>query len=174
MTTTAVLLLCISVALVAKADEKILTRSELFAPITDPVLNPDREYVELDLNGDGANDLVVSESVSLGGTGGLVYNLYLAAGQDHFRRLDQFVAGALAVEIHGDTKYLWSYSSGTIQYRYFDRKGRLQRSPVLDICTGDSGTETGNGIWQAIFREKTTLKTKTIGAPIQQSEGIRR
>lgn len=169
MTKTAITLLCVSLSLGAKADEKVVTRAELFAPLTDRLLNPERQFAELDLNGDGTNDLLVSESVSLGGTGGLVYNLYIAVGQGQFRRLDQFLAGGFAVEIHGETKYLWSYShsssqSGTIQCRYFDRKGRFQKSGVLEIHPGDGGSEIGNGLYQVIFNDKTVLKTTTIGA----------
>jgi hypothetical protein len=179
MMKAAIALLCMSLALGASADEKILGRAQLLAPITDPALSPERRYAELDLNGDGTNDLVLSESVSLGGTGGLVYNLYLGLGQDRFRQIDRFLTGIMATETHGGTTRLWLYShmsagSGTVQYRYFDRKGIFQRSQHITIYPGDGGSETGNGIYQAIFNEKTILKTETIGASNQQSEGIRR
>lgn len=162
-------LLYVMLSLVANADDKVVTRAGLFAPITDPSLDPERRYAELDLNGDGTNDLVLSESVSLGGTGGLVYDLYLGLGQDRFRQIDRFLAGIMATETHEGTTRLWFYShmsagSGTIQYRYFDRKGMFQSSQYLTICPGDGGSDTGNGIYRAIFNEKTILKTKTIGA----------
>jgi hypothetical protein len=164
-----IILLGLSLAVAVSANEKIQTREQLFAPITDPALNPERRYAELDLNGDGTNDLILSESVSLGGTGGLVYNLYLGVGQDRFRQIDRFLAGIMATETHGGTTRLWFYShmsagSGTIQYRYFDRKGIFQTSQYLMIFPGDGGSDTGNGIYQAIFNEKTILKMQTIGA----------
>lgn len=45
-------------------------------------LNSDRRYAELDMNGNGTNEWVISEPMSLGGTGGLVYNLYLGMGNE--------------------------------------------------------------------------------------------
>jgi len=107
--------------------------------------------------------------VSHGGTGGLIYNLYLGVGQDRFRKLDQFLAGGFAVEVHGKTKRLWSYShmssqSGTIQYRYFDRKGRFQKSQPLVIHPGDGGSEVGNAIYASIFNDKTILRARKTGA----------
>jgi hypothetical protein len=161
--------LTLTFALAAQAEDGVQTRKELCAPITDRGVNPERRCAEFDLNGDGTNDLVLSESVSLGGTGGLVYNLYLGLGQDRFRQIDRFLAGIMATETHGGTTRLWFYShmsagSGTIQYRYFDRKGIFQTSQWLTIYPGDGGSDTGNGIYQAIFNEKTILKMQTIGA----------
>lgn len=169
MMKTIAILSVLALALVACADDDIQTREELFAPIADPDLSPERRYAELDLTGDGTNDLLLSTSVSHGGTGGLVYNLYLGVGQDRFKKLDQFLAGGFAVEVHGKTNRLWSYShmssqSGTIQYRYFDRKGRFQKSQPLLIHPGDGGSEVGNAIYASIFNEKTILKTKSTGA----------
>ncbi len=166
MTTATIALLCAMLSPVANAEDKVVARADLFAPIIDPSLNPERRYADLDLNGDGTNDLVLSESVSLGGTGGLVYNLYLGLGQDRFRHIDRFLAGIIATETIGGTTRLWFYShvsagSGTIQYRYFDRKGIFQRSQFLKIYPGDGGSDIGNEIYRAIFNEKTTLKTHT-------------
>jgi hypothetical protein len=159
-----IMCLLLAFAFGAYADDKIQTREELFAPITDPALTSEREYAELDLNGDGTNDLVLS--VDIGGTGGLVYNLYLGIGKDRFKKIDQFLAGIMAVETHEGTTRLWAYShssaaSGTIRYCYFDHKGVFQKSQVLEIQTGDGGSEIGNAIYQAIFNEKTELKLKT-------------
>ena len=161
-------LLFVSVIQTAKADEIIVTREKLFAPLASASLSPERRYADIDLNGDGTNDLVLSESVSLGGTGGLVHNLYLGLGGDRFRFIDRFLAGILSLESSGETPRLWSYShmssrSGTIQYRCYDHKGVFQISPGIAICPGDGGTEVGNGIYKAIFNEKTMLKMKTTG-----------
>lgn len=164
--------------LVAHANNDIQTREQLFAPITDRNMevNPERRYAELDLNADGTNDLLLSESVSFGGTGGLVYNLYLGVGDDRFRRIDRFLAGIMATDTHGGTTRLWFYShlsagSGTIQYRYFDHKGEFQKSQVLTIHPGDGGSEIGNGIYSSIFNDKTTLKMRTWGASNQALHG---
>lgn len=169
MMKTMATLFILAFAPIAHADDELQTREQLFAPITDPNVNPERRYAELDLNGDGTNDLLLSTSVSDGGTGGLIYNLYLGVGQDRFKKLDMFPAGCFAVETHGETKRLWSYShmssqSGTIQYRYFDHKGRFQKSQIFLIHPGDGGSEVGNAIYTSIFNKTTTLKTKKIGA----------
>lgn len=169
MKRTVAILSMLVFAVIAYADSEIQTREQLFAPITDPNVNPERRYAEFDLNGDGTNDLLLSTSVSHGGTGGLIYNLYLGVGQDRFKELDQFLAGGFAVEVHGKTKRLWSYShissqSGTIQYRYFDRKGRFMKSQTLLIHPGDGGSEVGNAVYTSIFNEKTILKTRKTGA----------
>ncbi len=159
------ILLLLGFAWCAQAEYKIQTRAELFAAIADPAVNSERRYAERDLNGDGTNDLVLSESVSLGGTGGLEYNLYVGVGQDRFRQIDRFLAGVMATEMHAGTTRLWFYShisaaSGTIQYVCFDRKGLFQKSPALIISPGDGGSEVGNATYQAIFNEKTVLKTR--------------
>lgn len=161
---TIAILAVLASALIVRAAEDIQTREQLFAPMTAPTLNPERWYADLDLNGDGTNDLILSTSVSDGGTGGLLYNLYLGIGQDEFKKLDQFLAGGFAVEVHGGTRRLWTYShlssqSGTIQYRYFDPQGRFQKSHPLLIYPGDGGSEIGNAIYASIFNEKTILKT---------------
>ena len=170
MKTTAILAV-LAFTLIAFADDDIQTREQLFAPITDRNMevSPERRYAELDLNADGTNDLVLSESVSFGGTGGLVYSLYLGVGDARFQRIDRFLAGIMATETHGGTTRLWFYShmsaaSGTIQYRYFDRKGEFQKSQVLTIHPGDGGSDIGNGIYSSIFNDKSTLKMKTWGA----------
>jgi len=165
-------------ALAAQAGDEWQTREQLFAPIADPSLSPERRYAELDLNGDGRDDLVLSESVTLGGTGGLVYNIYLALGQDRYRQIDRFLAGIIATEIHHGTTRLWFYThmsagSGTVQYRYFDPKGTLQRSQVLLIYPGDGGSEIGNGIYTSIFNDRTKFKMKTWGPPIEGKPGNR-
>ena len=169
---TLTIILTLAFAIIAQADDKALTREQLFAPIADPKLNPERRYAEFDLNGDGTKDLLLSTSVSHGGTGGLIYNLYLGIGKNKFKKLNQFLAGGFAVETHGKIKRLWSYShcssqSGTIQYCYFDWKGRFQKSNTLLIHPGDGGTDMGNKIYKTIFNEKTILKRKPIGASNQ-------
>ena len=163
------ILFVLAFAFIAQADDRVQTREQLFAPINDPKLNPERHYAELDLNGDGTNDLVLSESVSLGGTGGLVYNLHLGLGDNRFRQIDRFLAGVMATETQGGITRLWFYShmsaaSGTIQYRYFDCKGIFQKSQVLTIYPGDGGSEIGNAVYKSIFNDKTTLEMKKIGA----------
>ena len=170
------ILIVLSFALVIVASEDVRTRAEVLAASTDPGLRPERRYGELDLNGDGTNDLVVSESISLGGTGGLVYNLYLGLGQDRYRQIDCFLAGTMALEEYAGTRRLWSYThssatSGTIQYRYFDRKGVFQKSEALTIHPGDGGSEIGNAVYQAIFNEKTKLDLKKTGGPNESTTG---
>jgi hypothetical protein len=42
------------------------------------------------------------------------------------------------------------------------------------IYPGDGGSETGNGIYQAIFNDKTILKTETMGASNKAPEDTAR
>lgn len=168
MSKTRLIALLAMVATYCPADDLITTRESLFAPVSDLHQSQERCYADLDLNADGTNDLVLSESVSLGGTGGLIFNLYLGAGNDRYRHMDQFLAGVMAVETNGHRRLLWSYShmsagSGTLQYRSFDRKGRYEVSPAITIYPGDGGSDIANGVYNAIFGEKTRLIMTTIG-----------
>jgi len=117
---------------------------------------------EIDLNGDGLKDLIICHNVSLGGTGGFPYWVYLKGENDQFREVDRILAGAFALDEDDGNKLLWGYShlsagSGHMWYSYFDRQGRYQRSPSLLIRAGDSGSETGNAIYKAIFNPRTLL-----------------
>jgi len=163
------ILFVLAFALIAQADDEVWTREELFAPVNDPTLSPEKHYAEIDLNGDGTNDLIVSESISLGGGGGLIYNLYLTVGQNSHRHLGHILAGVMAVEIHEGVTRLWSYShcssqAGSVRYCYFDHNGTFRKSPALTILTGDGGSKIGNAMYKSIFNEKTILKTKRMGA----------
>ncbi len=151
------------------AEEETYSRELLFAPGADTTLSPERYFTELDLNGDGIDELIISESASLGGTGGLIYNLYLGIGQDRFLLLSNFLSGIMAVDTQGETKRLWSYShssasSGTIQYYYFDSEDVLQRSHSMIIYPGDGGSLVGNMICRAIFSEDRKLQFTKLGA----------
>lgn len=152
------------------AEEEVYSRQVLLAPLTDTTLSPERYFTELDLNGDGINELIISASISLGGTGGLIYNLYLGIGQDGFLFMDSFLSGIMSVESRGETKRLWSYShssaaSGTIQYFFFDSEGVLQRSHSMMIYPGVGGSLLGSMIYQVIFSEDKRLQLTKLGAP---------
>lgn len=145
------------------AEEEAYTRQVLFAPLTDSILSPERYFAEFDLNGDGVDELIISESVSLGGTGGLFYNLYIGIGQDRFLFLDSFVSSIMTVEIRGETKQLWSYShssaaSGTVQYFYFDSEGVFQRSHSIMIYPGIGGSFVDSMIFKSIFSDDRRLQ----------------
>ena len=162
-------LLCLAPCLMA-ADVETRSRQVLLTPVNAPHLSPIRKFCEVDLNGDGIDELILSRSVSLGGTGGLVYDLYLGLEGDRFKPLDSFLSCVMAVEPRGKVKRLWTYThsssqSGHLQYRYFDRDGDLQKGPAMLIHPGDGGSETGNAIFDAVFRHDNTLKMKTIGNP---------
>ena len=151
------------------AEEETFTRQILLAPLTDTILSSERYFTELDLNGDGTDELIISESVSLGGTGGLIYNLYLGIGQDRFLFMDSFLSGIMAVEIQSKTKRLWSYShssaaSGTIQYYYFDSEGVFQSGHSMMIFPGVEGSLMDNLIYQVIFSEDNRLQLTKLGA----------
>ncbi len=151
------------------AEEEAYSRQDLLAPMSDTTLSPERYFTELDLNGDGTDELIISESVSLGGTGGLIYNLYLGIGQNRFLFVERFLSGVMALETRGNTKRLWSYShssaaSGTVQYYCFDSEGVFQRSHSMMIYPGVGGSLTGNMIYRAIFSEEMKLQFTKLGA----------
>lgn len=162
-------LLGLVLSLALSADDRILTRAEVFAPVTETYLNPERKYVELDLNGDGIDEIILSESVSHSGTGGLGYDLYASVGPDQFRRMDQFTACALAVEISDEGIRLWSVHRlgalcSRIEYRYFDPKEGFRKSATLEIQGGgDGGSRMAQAILRVIFNDRTVLEPKTWG-----------
>jgi hypothetical protein len=169
------IMLLLTCAALGHAEEVVKTREEIFAPLDDPRHSSERRYFELDFNGDTNSDLVISESVSLGGTGGLIYNLYLGIGSNQYRHLDRFLAGVMSLDTNGNRRILWSYShssagSGTIQHRSLDRKGRLEVSPALMIYPGDGGSDKANGIFNLLFGDTARLKPITIGASNNRPE----
>ena len=154
---------------VSHAEEEAYSRQVLLAPLTDTTLSPERYFAELDLNGDGTNELIISESVSLGGTGGLIYSLYLGIGQDRFLFVDRFLSGIMALETQDNTMRLWSYShssasSGTIQYYYFDNEGAFQHGHSMMIYSGVGGSLIDSIIYQIIFSEDLKLQFTKLGA----------
>ncbi|MHC4504406.1 MAG: hypothetical protein ACYTFI_13960 [Planctomycetota bacterium] len=152
------------------ATPEVTTRKKLFADHPGGILNPLRYWHELDLTGDGIDELILSESVSCGGTGGFVYNLYLGLPGGRFKRVGGFGCNVMAVETHGSMKRLWTYShsssaSGSLQYRYFDDKGAYREGPAIVIFPGDGGTQIGNAILASIFNSKTRLKMVELRPP---------
>ena len=177
-----VIIILAASSLTTAADAPIKTRAEIFAPVNRPDLrNQDSEYSELDLNGDGIDELIMSGPMSFHGTGGLTYTLYRGLGDEKYEELIGFLAGPLALEDCNPSheKHLWGYShrscrSGIIFYFSFDRKGVFQGSPSLEIYPGDMGTEMGNSIYRSIFNEKTILKMIKLPQSVagESSQGV--
>lgn len=161
------------------AQTQVRSRSEILAPIEDATSNPEGRFAELDINNDGKDDLIVSKSVSLGGTGGLLYDIYVRADGDDYRLVDQVLASVMSLENLNNTTRVWSYShssaqSGVIWYFYFDRKGVYRKSPSLEILTGDGGTVTGNAIFQAVFNDNANVKMKVLDASMERGSSKER
>ena len=111
------------------------------------------------MDGDGLKEMILSESVSTGGTGGFVYTLYHAIGRDQFHPVGTFLCGNLAVEPVPGTKpprlRLWTYrhdssQSGQLSIHELFPKGQL-RTDSIWVFPGDGGTKIGNDILNAIF-----------------------
>ena len=66
---------------------RLYSREEIFNHPVAPKRSPIKYYLEADINGDGTNDLIFSESIYFGGTGGLPYHVYLGKGNDIFQKI---------------------------------------------------------------------------------------
>ena len=137
------------------AQAKAWTASLLSEPNAEPTL----EIVEEDLNQDGTKDLLVAET-HRAGTGG---NSYLAfeTTPKGYRYLGELFYGALRVlpkERTGSQKMLTMSCLGsgdcTVQLTMLDADG-FHEVAKAEIAAGDSGTDEGNRLADALFRAET-------------------
>ncbi|MCL2105152.1 MAG: hypothetical protein FWH21_08920 [Kiritimatiellaeota bacterium] len=117
-------------------------------------------YAELDLTGNGVKDIIISDPIYTGGKGGFSWNVYLYVSTNQYKRLPVEIFGwPLTVEEYYDSTLIWAYShisgrQGAIQYWEINKRGECIESARLEIYTGDGGTDIGNAVYDAIFREK--------------------
>lgn len=125
------------------------------------VLNPLRHLCSLDLNNDDVNDLILSDSVSLGGTGGIPYNIYLGIGENNYIKLGGILAKTVAIEEYHGRKRLWWYTHSSSQsgslgfYWFYD--DYIYHRDALGIHPGDGGTNIGNAIMAAILTKESCI-----------------
>lgn len=159
-----------------------LTREKILVPAADGGFgwSPERLCVETDLNGDAIPDIVISDSISTGGTGGWNWTLWLSTAPNSYERANAEIgAGALAVEPSKDSgarpgsSRLWMYwhtscASGEIRYLEIGKNGKPRCSPAIEIQPGDRGTDIGRAVCKAIFEGAGALKPRHLFAPAKK------
>jgi len=140
-------------------------------------LNRSRYYTEIDLNADGLMDIIISDELSMKGTGGISWFVYLCIGENQYREISAELAGwPLSIETYGfEGTRIWSYwhmnaSSGYIGYLHIGKNGECTQSPCIEISTGDGGSEIGCGIYEAVFNKDTLLPMRLISPAPSTSE----
>lgn len=132
------------------------------------ILNPLRYMYTVDLNGDDVNDLILSGSVSMGGTAGIPYNIYFGVGDDKYVQTCSLLTNRIALEkCRSGIKRLWWYthssaSSGALWNIRFEGEYRYRVGAPLEIYPGDGGTAIGNAMMDAIFTEESCLERKEV------------
>jgi len=127
----------------------------------DSGLDGRRTYAELDLNDDGLQDIIISEPASMSGRIGMMWSVFLCVNTNQYKMLDAEICGwplALDADFEGKHKRIWCYYrvsswQGEVQYFYIEN-GECKFSPAIGLLTGDGGTDTGNAIYNAIFKNK--------------------
>jgi hypothetical protein len=153
-----------------KENAPVLTRDEVIrlnpADPDKPGDNRSRLYTKVDLTGNGLLDIIISDDLHTGGTGGLSYSIYLCINTNQYREANVEIGGSrLAIdEADFGHKSLWSYwhissCEGGIQYIYLDDDGEWKSSPSLTIYTLEG---IGSGIYSTIFEKDTLLPMRII------------
>ena len=157
-----------------KAEEKdrLLTKSQILIPCSEEGLSPERLYTEVDLTGDGLNEIIISDSVTMAGTGGIGWSLYRAAAPDqYYAKAFHFGSAISCLAVEEDLnskvsgKRLWIYwhissQDGFIGYIFVNDKGVFELSSGLEIFPG---TECGQKIADAVFTPESCLEVKSLG-----------
>jgi len=124
------------------------------------VFDATRFYAEIDLTGNGLKDIIISEPVFMSGRSGKTWFVHLCVTTNQYKRFPVEIFGwPLALETHYNSTRIWGYSrlsgsQGAIQHWEFNKRGEYTESSRLDIYPGDGGTDTGNAIYNAIFKDK--------------------
>ncbi|MHC4099033.1 MAG: hypothetical protein ACYSWZ_10465 [Planctomycetota bacterium] len=124
----------------------------------DELHSGERFRILADFNDDGIQDMALSFDISLFGNAGGLFTLYLGNAQGQYRKHGDFGAHPMAVSLEKiDTKVrLWTYERGggwIGQIGYYEvLKDKLSEYHSITIHPGDSGTEMGNAIYEAVFK----------------------
>jgi hypothetical protein len=111
-----------------------------------------------DFNADGIQDMALSYDTSLFGNAGGHFTLYLGNAKGQYRKHGEFFAHTMAVSLEkiGTKVRLWTYvrgGGGIGQIGYYEvLKDKLSEYHSITIHPGDSGTEMGNAICEAVFK----------------------
>ena len=121
-------------------------------------LSGERFRVLADFNMDGLTDMALSDDMSTFGTGGIGWKLYMADTSGMYRKYGTFFTKPrlISLERLGSKIRMWTYGHISAQEgilaccRLGDTTFTECRSMV--IHPGDGGTEIGNEIMKAVFR----------------------
>ena len=73
----------------------------------------ERECGFVDLNGDGIDDLLLSDPLCMDGNGGTTYHVILAE-KEHYRHLGEITGNSIHVEeIPDETRVVWAFAHGS-------------------------------------------------------------
>ena len=81
---------------------RIYSREKIFSEPVEALYRPEKCYAEPDLDGDGTNDLIISDTVSFGGTGGLPYHVYLGKGNNSFQKIPILQENCISYQAEGE------------------------------------------------------------------------
>lgn len=156
----------------ANNNEGPRTKKELLLKAVLPERSPVKYLAELDINGDSLNDLILSKSISLAGTGGLIYDIYLARKDGKYNQVGTFVGSMVSLEVGEESKArkLWVYShgsarSGSVFYFYFDREAQLKKSRAITIHSSAQEIELGDKLLETIFNKQNKVTFRKFEAP---------
>ena len=119
-------------------------------------------YGDLDL--DGKDDSLVSGPANMFGNAGGPYILSLTSVGKNF---DIAGHGSWAVERHDGNLRLWNYwhlssGEGSLGYLEIDTKTGMASNSSLIIYAGDSGTDLGNKLYNAVYDNKNLISATRI------------
>jgi hypothetical protein len=121
-------------------------------------LSVERFRMIADFDGDGVKDLALSGSTSDFGNAGGAFILYLGNAEGKYRKIGELETspGGVAIEKIRDYTRVWTYWRGggwvgELSCREI-KKGVMQKMQTVTIHPGDSGTEMGRAILDAVFK----------------------
>ena len=123
--------------------------------------NNSRLYAEIDLTDSGLPDIIISDDLQMGGTGGVGWSVFLCISTNQYRELDIGLGGrTFALEKNEKLgKRLWMYwhsscNTGSMQCLYLDTDGEWKLSNSIEVHRIDSGSDAGWDYFEEIFKDE--------------------
>ncbi|MEN8254847.1 MAG: hypothetical protein ABFR33_05185 [Verrucomicrobiota bacterium] len=130
--------------------------SEVALP-EDGITNRERYRVIADFDGDGHEDLALSQSLSLFGNGGGPMDIYLGDQRGGYTKIGSTTCFPrnMAIERHHPHNRLWVYwkmggAEGYLGYHEI-REQKMTEFRSIEVFPGDGGTGIGNAIVDAVL-----------------------
>jgi hypothetical protein len=135
-------------------------------------LNPERYRVLADFNGDGHEDLALSDSLSLLGPGGIRFSVYLNDVNGRYGKIGEMFSHPrhVVVEQHHSYPRLWVFHKrydevGLVGYH--EIRGRtMMEIEGVEISLVDGGTRIGNAILEAVQQNSDTVMKVQVSTTI--------